>query len=152
MRMATKAGEGTLASTTSTTQQLTLYPRRMATTSGIGSPVTVHVIHCGRGKVSPFRTALRSTSAIICWVPTFLTGKRPERIQRRIVSGLRQARWAASGTVIICIVVLRLTLAQDFQRYARSEGSPCSGSMPVRAERHGPRLRQQVNAQHPSAR
>ena len=41
----------------------------------------------------------RSASSIRCCVPTFRDGKRPERIQRRIVSGFLPVFLAASGTV-----------------------------------------------------
>src|SRR5947199_1553074 len=39
-------------------------------------------------------------------VPICCEGKRPERIQRRIVSGLQSIRRAASGTVNICCSIL----------------------------------------------
>lgn len=45
--------------------------------------------------------ASRSASSTTCWVPTRVERSRPERIQRRMVSGLRPVRRAASGTVSI---------------------------------------------------
>ena len=43
----------------------------------------------------------RSSSSIRCCVPILVAFKRPERIQRRTVSGSRLVRRAASGTVSI---------------------------------------------------
>jgi len=45
----------------------------------------------------------KSSSSIKCCVPTLVDLRRPERIQRRTVSGSRLARRAASGTVSIVV-------------------------------------------------
>lgn len=44
-------------------------------------------------------TCARSASSIMCWVPILVALRRPDRIQRRTVSGSRLVRRAASGTV-----------------------------------------------------
>src|SRR3954454_24264567 len=77
--------------------------RTDVTTSGIGPP---HVVFChsggsgARSSVSSTRAA-RSTSSMTCCVPIFRAGSLPSRIHRRMVSGFRCARRAASGTVNI---------------------------------------------------
>ena len=48
--------------------------------------------------------ARRSDSSIRCCVPIRRDRRRPERIQRRTVSGLQRARRAASGTVSMVVV------------------------------------------------
>ncbi len=48
-------------------------------------------------------SARRSDSSMTCCVPTRRERKRPERIQRRMVSGSRRVRRAASGTVSIVV-------------------------------------------------
>lgn len=79
--------------------------RNSCTQGGIGSPVSVIFHAGGSGSTSDVR-ASRSSSAITCCVPTLLAGRRPERIQRRMVSGSRFTRRAASGTVNIFNVVV----------------------------------------------
>jgi hypothetical protein len=70
--------------------------RTSATQSGIGSPV--HVVRQPSGSDCPTASP-RSPSSMRCCVPIFCDRSRPERIQRRIVSGFLPVRCAASGTV-----------------------------------------------------
>ena len=71
-----------------------------ATTSGIVSWVAVRRQLAGNGRtVSASVKAARSFSSIRCCVPILVALSRPERIQRRTVSGSRFVRRAASGTV-----------------------------------------------------
>jgi len=90
----------TLASTTSNYR-----PRRerwiSCTQFGCGRPSDIVRHDLGTGSVSSFPTASRSRSSMTCWVPTRREWSRPERIHRRIVSGSRPTRRAASGTVSI---------------------------------------------------
>ncbi len=78
--------------------------RTRATQSGIGSPVHVVRHPSGMGVTPPrSRASARSLSSMTCCVPILLARSLPERIQRRIVSGFRPVRRAASGTVIIVV-------------------------------------------------
>jgi hypothetical protein len=70
--------------------------RTSVTQSGIGSPV--HVVRQPSGSDCPTASP-RSSSSMRCCVPIFCDRSRPERIQRRIVSGFLPVRRAASGTV-----------------------------------------------------
>lgn len=70
------------------------------TTSGIGAPKRVLRQADGRARDAAADSVVsRSDSSITCCVPTLRALSLPERIQRRIVSGSRPARRAASGTV-----------------------------------------------------
>lgn len=73
--------------------------RTMSTQSGIGSFAAVCVQKAGSGTEPAPVTAARSASSITCCVPTLRAARRPARIHRLIVSGLRPVRRAASGTV-----------------------------------------------------
>jgi hypothetical protein len=75
--------------------------RIAATTSGMRSPVAVRCQDAGRGTVASLVMRARSSSSIRCCVPILVAFSRPERIQRRTVSGSRLVRRAASGTVSI---------------------------------------------------
>lgn len=78
-------------------------------TSGIGSPVAVLRHPGGKDGAETGMRARRSDSSIRCWVPTRRERRRPERIQRRTVSGLQRARRAASGTVSMCVAYYNIT-------------------------------------------
>lgn len=69
------------------------------TTSGIGSPVAVFRHASGSVRFETGMSVARSASSMTCCVPTRRERKRPDLIQRRIVSGSRRVRRAASGTV-----------------------------------------------------
>ena len=84
---------------TSNRQRPAQESRRIATTSGSISPDDDRRQAGGSGTVAPSAGAARSASSIRCWVPTRCARRRPERIRRRTVSGLRRTRRAASGTV-----------------------------------------------------
>lgn len=89
-----------------------------ATTSGIGRPERVFSQGGGSGSISPSSSIdARSASSITCCVPTLRARNLPDRIQRRIVSGSRPARRAASGTVSTGVVYYntpgRLALPQS---------------------------------------
>ena len=69
-------------------------------TSGIGSWVAVRRQPAGSTNTAfASVSCARSASSIMCWVPILVARSRPERIQRRTVSGSRLVRRAASGTV-----------------------------------------------------
>ena len=71
-----------------------------ATQSGRGRPEANFFQRSGIGSETPAASsASRSDSAIRCCLPTLVARRRPERIHRLTVSGLRATRRAASGTV-----------------------------------------------------
>lgn len=76
-----------------------------ASTSGIGPRVAVrrHPNGSGNTALASVNSA-KSPSSIRCWVPTLVALNRPDLIQRRIVSGSRLVRRAASGTVSIVAI------------------------------------------------
>lgn len=80
-------------------QSVSRMSRTMSTQSGMGSSAAVRVQAEGRGAEPAPVSAARSASSITCCVPTLRAARRPARIHRRIVSGLRPVRRAASGTV-----------------------------------------------------
>jgi hypothetical protein len=87
------------ASTTSN-QRPVREERIAATTSGMASSVAVLRQPGGIDNADVISvTSARSASSIMCWVPILVALRRPERIQRRTVSGSRLVRRAASGTV-----------------------------------------------------
>lgn len=86
---------------------------RAATIFGIGRPERVAFHAFGSGSISPSpRDPSRSASSITCCVPTLRARSRPERIQRRIVSGSRPAFRAASGTVSIGVAYYNIHASQ----------------------------------------
>jgi len=68
------------------------------------SPVAVRCQVAGSGSVESLARRAKSSSSIRCCVPIRVAFSRPERIQRRTVSGLRFVRRAASGTVSIVAI------------------------------------------------
>ena len=93
------------------------------TQSGIGSPVAVSSHHAGAANTRAPATASRSSSSMTCWVPTFRAVSLPSRIHRRMVSGWRPVRLAASGTVNI-VVAYYNTLLRRQPGHIRSAASP----------------------------
>lgn len=90
----------TTAASTTNTQRPVREERIAATTSGMASRVAVRRQPAGRAKTDfASVSSARSPSSIMCWVPIRVALSRPERIQRRTVSGSRFVRRAASGTV-----------------------------------------------------
>lgn len=73
--------------------------RRAARKFGIGSPVIVRSSSLDGIGSAVTTSASSASSSTRCWVPTRSERSRPSRIQRRMVSGLRPTRRAASGTV-----------------------------------------------------
>lgn len=82
--------------------------------SGIGPPQNVFCHSGGSGNRSDVssRYASRSCSSRTCRVPTLRAGSLPSRIHRRMVSGWRPARLAASGTVNIVVANYKMNLAK----------------------------------------
>src|SRR6266511_60224 len=80
--------------------------RIQRTTFGIGSPHHVVFHPSGSGSISSSSASAvsRSVSSITCCVPILRARSLPERIHRRIVSGFRPRRLAASGTVSIVVI------------------------------------------------
>jgi hypothetical protein len=72
-----------------------------ATQFGTGVPSSKRFHSSGRSSIgySSPRTISRSVGAIARWPRSVTAGSRPERIQRRTVSGVRPTRSAASATV-----------------------------------------------------
>lgn len=86
--------------------------------SGSGSSVWLFAHHPrGARSVASARISSRSASSIRYCVPTRIDRRRPSRIQRRTVSGLRRSLRAASGTVSIVVVY-------DNMSHAHSVGYP----------------------------
>ena len=122
-----------LASRTITGQRPSRERRTARTTSGIGSPVAVLRHSAGR-RISPGGTsARRSDSSMRCCVPARRDGRRPDRIQRRTVSGLQRTRRAASGTVIMGVAYYNRWVACHPACRVKSPGSPRCSAPPSRS-------------------
>ncbi len=67
------------------------------------SPVAVRCQDVGSCSAASLVRRAKSSSSIRCCVPILVAFSRPERIQRRTVSGSRLVRRAASGTVSIVV-------------------------------------------------
>src|ERR1700730_13163891 len=106
----------------SANQRLTREERTAATTLGIGSPVAVRRQPSGSGSVLVSNAAKFSSSIRYC-VPSLRAARRPERIQRRIVSGFRRVRSAAFGTVSIVVVLYYSDISLLTQRGAEGPHS-----------------------------
>ena len=84
-------------------QRPSLDRRTAPTTSGIGSPVAVFRQATGSDRSVAGMSIRRSASSMTCCVPTRRERRRPDLIQRRMVSGSRRVRRAASGTVSMLV-------------------------------------------------
>ena len=94
----------TTAASTTSTQRAVRDARMAATTSGMGPRAAVRRQPGGKGRTDfASVTSARSASSIKCWLPILVARSRPDRIQRRTVSGSRLVRRAASGTVSIVV-------------------------------------------------
>jgi hypothetical protein len=91
-------------------QRPSLDRRTALTTSGIGSPVAVLRHAAGKDRPGTGMSTRRSDSSMTCCVPTRRERRRPDRIQRRMVSGSRRVRRAASGTVSMLVAYYNIEL------------------------------------------
>ena len=94
-------------------QRPSLERRTATTTSGIGSPVDVFRQAAGTDRLPAGMSTRRSASSMRCWVPTRRERRRPDRIQRRMVSGSRRVLRAASGTVSMRVAYYNTRSAPD---------------------------------------